>query len=657
MTTLDLSSLLSGDNGVFSLDYVVKPVQQVTYNSGGLSVLDHGQYNIFNLVADGASTTISHSNVPSGKYTFVLYLDWTAGFVSFPSTWLEGDAPPTGRGRYLITGTSVDGGNRWSIKVENYGFDFTLEEYFNAVQVADGVPLETELQEIVRAFVNGLKTDGIWDKIDMLGIFGLARTLNGALIPIKGPTPTNINFVSADYTRNLGLKGNGVDKRLDLNYLNTATPQEEQHLSVYVSNAYDWNDYLIGCGAIGQTGASSIFLNTVGTISANVRNGTAQVGGSTTLSRNFFAGIARETTSGGSTRLHTAQSYFAQGVENTRTGDIFLFGTEGNAAYSDSTIFFYSVGSYTHLEKLRARVDTLNTQVRAFFGEAVFDVPGTYTWTAPAGVTSVSAVCIGGGGGGRTSTSSIVAVSGGGGGLGWKSNIAVTPGQSYTVVVGAGGAAGGGGNGGQSYFIDPTTVAGNGGNGGLIGPPLPATVSGGSFVGDGGGNGGNSVATGNFALVGGAGGAGGYSGAGGSGNNVVNTLGGSGSGGGGGAGGVGSTVSGSPGGCAGAGGGVGLYGQGSNGNGGGGVTGASSGWGGRGGFGGSGGRNGYLASTSLSSGGLYSATSLPMAGNYGGGGSTGGSSTAGGTGAVRILWGAGRAFPSTDVDPCPTNLL
>jgi hypothetical protein len=28
---------------------------------------------------------------------------------------------------------------------------------------------------------------------------------------------------------------------------------------------------------------------------------------------------------------------------------------------------------------------------------------------------------------------------GGGGGLGWKNNIAVTPGQSYTVVVGAGG--------------------------------------------------------------------------------------------------------------------------------------------------------------------------------------------------------------------------
>jgi hypothetical protein len=35
-------------------------------------------------------------------------------------------------------------------------------------------------------------------------------------------------------------------------------------------------------------------------------------------------------------------------------------------------------------------------------GQALFDTPGTFTWTAPAGVTSVSAVCVGGGGGAGT---------------------------------------------------------------------------------------------------------------------------------------------------------------------------------------------------------------------------------------------------------------
>ena len=62
-------------------------------------------------------------------------------------------------------------------------------------------------------------------------------------------------------------------------------------------------------------------------------------------------------------------------------------------------------------------------------GSQIFDTFGTYSWTAPEGVTSVCVVCVGAGGGyGGTS--------GGGGGLGWKNNIPVVPGQSYTVVVG-----------------------------------------------------------------------------------------------------------------------------------------------------------------------------------------------------------------------------
>lgn len=72
-----------------------------------------------------------------------------------------------------------------------------------------------------------------------------------------------------------------------------------------------------------------------------------------------------------------------------------------------------------------------------------FTTPGTYSWTAPAGVTSVCAVCIGGGGAGTRGTSPSdvdqLRRGGGAGGLGWKNDIPVTPGQTYTVVVGAGG--------------------------------------------------------------------------------------------------------------------------------------------------------------------------------------------------------------------------
>lgn len=78
-------------------------------------------------------------------------------------------------------------------------------------------------------------------------------------------------------------------------------------------------------------------------------------------------------------------------------------------------------------------------------GDILYDTPGTYSWTAPDGVTSVSAVCIGAGGAGTRGTSPSdvdqLRRGGGGGGLGWKNNISVIPGQTYTVVVGAGGNA------------------------------------------------------------------------------------------------------------------------------------------------------------------------------------------------------------------------
>jgi len=115
---------------------------------------------------------------------------------------------------------------------------------------------------------------------------------------------------------------------------------------------------------------------------------------------------------------------------------------------------------------------------------AEFTTPGTYSWIAPSGVTSVSVVCIGGGGGGGTTNNGGTMGSGGGGGLGWRNNITVVPGENYTVVVGAGGAQGIDGpllgDGKTSYFINTSTVSGIGG---IRGRQAVAGV-GGSWTGD-----------------------------------------------------------------------------------------------------------------------------------------------------------------------------
>jgi hypothetical protein len=259
-------------------------------------------------------------------------------------------------------------------------------------------------------------------------------------------------------------------------------------------------------------------------------------------------------------------------------------------------------------------------------GQAEYITAGTFQWVCPEGVTSVCVVAIGGGGGGVAYTSGTYSMNGGtGGGLGWKNNIPVIPGNSYTVVVGGGGANANygstGGTGGNSYFITTSSVCGYGGIGGKYNT---RQVTGGSHTGTGGGNGGGTVmySSSGYGQAGGGGG-GGYSGNGGDGttkNYTAATA--NGNGGGGGGGNANSAMNRSYGG-----GGTGIYGEGSSGIG---VI----------YNGGTGGSDGQDA-TNLYSGALFGG---------GGGGSTSGNNTAanGSGGAVRIIWGAGRAFPSTN---------
>lgn len=98
-----------------------------------------------------------------------------------------------------------------------------------------------------------------------------------------------------------------------------------------------------------------------------------------------------------------------------------------------------------------------------------FTTPGTYTWTVPAGVTSISVAGIGGGGGGSQKSSG--GWGGWGGQLKFVNNFPVTPGDVYTVVVGEGGTSGGafGNTGGDTYMYKANSapiLLASGGRGG-----------------------------------------------------------------------------------------------------------------------------------------------------------------------------------------------
>jgi hypothetical protein len=306
---------------------------------------------------------------------------------------------------------------------------------------------------------------------------------------------------------------------------------------------------------------------------------------------------------------------------------------------SSEQIKVYAYGGTTPFAGIITSITTSTLGSYPFQGDAEFITPGTYSWIAPSGVTSVSAVAIGGGGAGYNGWAN---AAGAGAGLGWKNAISVTPGQSYTVVVGAGGSKNGGA-GGNSYFISLATVSGYGGGNASSGANTSgpnANGYGGGYVGDGGGAGGNST---NYQ---GGGGAGGYSGTGGNQGSLPAANSGGAAGGG-----YYSSTYGS-----GAGGGVGLYGRGET------ATGwwhgssgqvfstsQSNGGGGAGGSGGIRGRSGENPQNSTGESG----NSDGYGGDYGGGGGGPGTSWPnasgnGGKGAVRIIYGVGRSFPATN---------
>jgi uncharacterized repeat protein (TIGR01451 family) len=141
-----------------------------------------------------------------------------------------------------------------------------------------------------------------------------------------------------------------------------------------------------------------------------------------------------------------------------------------------------------------------------------FNTAGTYTFTVPFGVTSITVQAWGGGGGARGDGSS--SRSGGGGGAFASSTLSVTAAQTYTVVVGAGGVATANpGQAGQNSVFGNNLVVANGGTGGGSSGGNGGTVanstgtirfaggSGGdqggtSLLGAGGGGGGSALSTG-----------------------------------------------------------------------------------------------------------------------------------------------------------------
>jgi len=282
-----------------------------------------------------------------------------------------------------------------------------------------------------------------------------------------------------------------------------------------------------------------------------------------------------------------------------------LLSTTSTAQTTSTQSWTVSSSSYTS----SALTTTTNNNILNLPAySTIFTTAGTYTWTCPSGVTSVSVICIGGGGSGYSSNSPNSVGSQGGGtalyGAGTSGAIGANGSANIYSRIGYGGGAGGiglmgpfpgsnGAAGGQSYFASTSVCAAGGGGGGST-----SSASGGTVIAGTGFSGGASSS----AKASGGGSAGGYTANGATSNTA-----------------------------------------GSGGAGGGGSNGGSFS---QGGTGGGGGALAYINSYSVTPGNTYTV----VVGVGGAATNFGFGVTAGTSGAVRICWGSGAAFPSTNVN-------
>jgi hypothetical protein len=239
--------------------------------------------------------------------------------------------------------------------------------YLNAVAQADGEQLEPAVRRAINDFVVGCKLDGIWDAIKASCILAGARTLSGALVPLKGTAPTNNGpFVSDNYDRETGLLGDGTSKELDTGRANNADPQNSKHVALYVSSvATVTADTYIGSPTFNVAGSTSLFRGSVSSNWGVNRPATASLLAVANADMTGFVGMNRfqaadfQYRAAGAT---AASGSFASGTPES--GNLFVFSTGGDY-YSNARMAFYSIGESLDLSLLDARVTALITAIGA----------------------------------------------------------------------------------------------------------------------------------------------------------------------------------------------------------------------------------------------------------------------------------------------------
>jgi hypothetical protein len=236
-------------------------------------------------------------------------------------------------------------------------FDADAADFIRRVEQADESSLEVDVKIAYNDFIVGAKRLGVWPSIRTACFLCAARTLAGALTPLVGPAPTNNGFISTDYDRKIGLKGNRfLNKTLNANRQNTEDPQDSRHMAVWATEleVNRINPALIGSGGTNRTFIAKLNnQNPRGILSAasNIAATTTSLASSP---REGFYGISRNSAAGYVLRFNQTNTFIAQPSLAPSVSPILVFARTGGSPDNESAhrLSFYSLGENLNLDAL-----------------------------------------------------------------------------------------------------------------------------------------------------------------------------------------------------------------------------------------------------------------------------------------------------------------
>lgn len=241
-------------------------------------------------------------------------------------------------------------------------YDTDAAAYIALVEAADGAALEAGVRDAIDALVVGLKADGLWSDITTMALLCGARTLAGAIIPLRGPAPTSYNFVDGDLDRKAGLLSNGTTKYIDTNYSAGSLGQDDISMGVHT-------DSMISDGRRYICAAQTYHTLLGGSATSNVRHrATTTTLGTTTLSgTSGLLAVSRAGSADYTMQAFDASATITQASSSATRGNIYVFATNNlpipSTYLTSPRIKSYFGGNALSLSAMKSRLDTFHAAI------------------------------------------------------------------------------------------------------------------------------------------------------------------------------------------------------------------------------------------------------------------------------------------------------